>query len=188
MSTRSPAPRQFSLPRSARIAIAAARFNAEIVDQLLADCMRRLNENGLADNRIDAMRVPGSFELPVACKAFCKTGKYSAVIALGVIIRGETPHFELVAEQCAAGLINVGLEFSLPVIFGVLATNNEKQARARTRGPHSFTGINAADAACEMIETLKNIREGNHDSDARRNWPAIKKSGSRQPGAAAQDR
>lgn len=157
MSRRFAAARRFVLPRSARVAIAAARFNGEIVDYLLDDCRARLLENGIAETRIDIQRVPGSFELPVACKTFCRTDRYAAVIALGVIIRGETPHFELVAEQCAAGLRDVGLEFSLPVIFGVLATNTEKQAWARTRGPHSRTGQNAADAACEMIEAMANI-------------------------------
>jgi 6,7-dimethyl-8-ribityllumazine synthase len=118
----------------------------------------RLLQNGVAALRIDVQRVPGSFELPVACKVFCQTKRYAAVIALGAIIRGETPHFDLVAHHCAAGLRNVGLEFSLPVIFGVLATNTEKQAWARTRGPHSRSGISAADAACEMVGVLKEIR------------------------------
>jgi 6,7-dimethyl-8-ribityllumazine synthase len=159
MSRRIPTSSQFSVPRATRIAIAAARFNGPIVDELLADCIARLQQNGVAANRIDVQRVPGSFELPVACKVFCQTGRYAAVIALGAIVRGETPHFDLVANQCAAGLRDVGLEFSVPVIFGVLATNTEKQAWARTRGPHSRSGISVADAACEMILVISEIRQ-----------------------------
>ena len=170
MSRQHPASLQFSIPRSARFAIAAARFNAPLVDHLLKDCIARLNQNGIPSTRITVQRVPGSFELPVACKAFCQTKRYAAVIALGAIIRGETPHFDLVAHHCAAGLRNVGLEFSLPVIFGVLATNTEKQAWARTRGPHSRSGTSAADAACEMVGVLKKIRQA-----------------ARQPGAADRD-
>jgi 6,7-dimethyl-8-ribityllumazine synthase len=174
MSRRIPTASQFSIPRATRIAIAAARFNGPIVDQLLADCIERLQQNGVAANRISVQRVPGSFELPVACKVFCETELYAAVIALGAIVRGETPHFDLVANHCAAGLRDVGLEFAVPVIFGVLATNTEKQAWARTRGPHSRNGISAANAACEMIGVLREIRKGNGPSGARMSWPPIK--------------
>ncbi|HEY1684030.1 MAG TPA: 6,7-dimethyl-8-ribityllumazine synthase [Tepidisphaeraceae bacterium] len=174
MSLSIPEPLHLSLPRSTRIAIAAARFNADIVDQLLSDCVNRLEQNGIAMARIDVQRVPGSFELPVAAQAFAATGRYAAVIALGAVIRGETPHFDLVAANCATGLREVGLKFSLPVIFGVLATNDQQQALSRTRGPHSRSGINAADAACEMIAVLGRIKRHEDQHGARKSWPAVK--------------
>jgi 6,7-dimethyl-8-ribityllumazine synthase len=175
MSRQLPAALPVSIPRSARIAIAAARFNAPIVDRLLADCIARLEQNGVPAGHISVQRVPGSFELPVTCKAFCATKNYAAVIAIGAIVRGETPHFDLVANHTAAGLQAVSLELSIPVIFGVLATNTEKQAWARTHGPHSHAGISAADAACEMIAVLKAIPKGLDANGARMGWPSIKK-------------
>lgn len=158
MSTRAPPPIPAKIPKTARIAIAAARFNGKIVDQLLADCEEYLHEAGLADGRLKVVRVPGAFELPLAAKALCQTGRYDAVICLGAVIRGETPHFDFVASNCAAGVREVAMEFSTPVLFGVLTTNTEKQAWARTRGPHSHTGIRTAEAACEMIAVMREIR------------------------------
>ena len=158
MSTKAPAFVPADIPKDARVAIAAARFNADIVDVLLSDCIARLQEVGISRDRIVVERVPGAFELPTAAKAFCQTGKYAAVVCLGAVVRGDTPHFDYVAGNCAEGIRQVSLEFSIPVIFGVLTTNNEEQALARTHGPHSRNGINAAEAACEMIVTLKRIR------------------------------
>jgi len=153
-----------AVPSVARIGIAAARFNAPIVNELLAGCLGRLKELGISTSRISVHHVPGAFELPLAAQTLARTGRYSAVICLGAVIRGQTPHFDYVAGQAARGIAQVALEESLPVILGVLTTNNERQARDRIGGAHGHAGIRAAEAAIEMIATLRQIRK---DSPAR---------------------
>jgi 6,7-dimethyl-8-ribityllumazine synthase len=157
MSTQAPDSLRFSLPRDSRIGIVAARFNQKLVDELLAGCHRRLKELGLDDNRIETHRVPGAFELPVAAQALARTGRVSAVICLGAVVRGDTPHFDFVAGEAAHGIQDVGLRENLPVIFGVLTTNTEEQAWARAGGNHGHAGERAADAAVEMVLTLRQI-------------------------------
>src|SRR5438067_73502 len=100
MSTSAPLPAQVALSADVRIAVVAARFNAIIVDELLAGCLKRLKELGAADNRVEVFRVPGAFELPVAAKVAAATRRFSAVICLGCVIRGDTPHFDYVAGEC----------------------------------------------------------------------------------------
>jgi len=143
--------------RDSSVAIAAARYNQEIVDALLKGCLRRLAKLGVRKDQIDVYRVPGAFELPLAAQALARTKCYDAVICLGAVVRGETPHFEYVAGRCAAGVAAVGLKEDLPVIFGVLTTNNEEQAWDRCGGKHGHAGERAADAAIEMIALLKHI-------------------------------
>jgi 6,7-dimethyl-8-ribityllumazine synthase len=146
--------------RKTRIAVAAARFNAEIVDELLAGCMRRLAELGVAENHVEIVRVPGAFELPVTAKAFARSGRFDAVICLGAVVRGDTPHFEYVAGECARGLQDVSIWEHLPVIFGVLTTNTQEQAIERIGGKHGHAGERAAEAAVEMIGVLDAIAKG----------------------------
>jgi len=154
MSKDAPAFISSEIPINARVAIVAARFNAEIVDELLAGCRRRLAEEQITGNRIDVHRVPGAFELPVAAKALANTKQFAAIICLGCVIRGDTPHFDYVAGEAARGIQLVSIECSLPVIFGVLTTNTEQQARDRIGGSHGHAGERAADAAMEMIALL----------------------------------
>lgn len=151
MSTQAPAPKPADLPADARIAIVAARFNQEIVDELLAGCVRRLEDQGIAKDRLSIQRVPGAFELPLAAKLLAQTKKYAAVICLGAVVRGETPHFDYVAGECARGIADVALSEKLPIIFGVLTTENEQQAWDRCGGKNGHAGERAADAALEMI-------------------------------------
>jgi 6,7-dimethyl-8-ribityllumazine synthase len=157
MSTRPPAFRFQDLPADLRIAIIAARFNEPIVDELLAGCRRRLNELGIGDDRIDTYRVPGAFELPLAAQQAARTGRFAAVICLGAVIRGDTPHFDYVAGECARGIQQASLTEQIPVIFGVLTTNTEQQALDRTGGPHGHAGERAADAAAEMVLLLRRL-------------------------------
>ena len=158
MSTQSPKPVDQMLPAGARVAIIAARFNAAIVDELLSGCLNRLKELGADDGSIETFRVPGAFELPVAAKLAARTGRFAAVICLGCVIRGDTPHFDYVAGEAARGIQQVAISESLPVIFGLLTTNTEEQAQARAGGSHSHAGENAADAALRMIELAHRIR------------------------------
>ncbi len=151
MSTHAPPFNPADVPRDALIAIVAARFNAHIVDELLAGCTRRLKELGIAENRVLVHRVPGAFELPVAAQWLAEMEKYSAIICLGCVIRGDTPHFDYVAGEAARGIQQVAINNGLPVIFGLLTTNTEEQAQARIGGAHGHAGERAAEAALEMI-------------------------------------
>jgi 6,7-dimethyl-8-ribityllumazine synthase len=146
------------LPPDARIAIVAARFNGEIVDELVHGCLERLKALKLDDSRIAIHRVPGAFELPLAAKLVAQTNRFAAVICLGCVIRGETPHFDYVAGECARGIARVALDSGIPVIFGLLTTHTEAQARERLGGTHGHAGSHAADAAAEMIALARSIR------------------------------
>lgn len=160
MSTHVPAPpgAAMTFPPDARVAVVAARFNAHIVDELLGGCLRRLGELGLPDDRIDVYRVPGAFELPVAAKVLAETGRFAAIVCLGCVVRGDTPHFDYVAGEAARGIQQVAVTEALPVIFGVLTTNTEQQARDRIGGPHGHAGERAAEAALEMIAMVDRAR------------------------------
>jgi 6,7-dimethyl-8-ribityllumazine synthase len=146
MSNKPPAARVAKVPKSAKIAVIAARFNAHIVDELLRGCVARLEELGINSSRIGIHRVPGAFELPLAAKWAGQARGCAAVICLGTVIRGDTPHFDFVAGEAARGIQDVGIELGIPVIFGVLTTNTEEQARQRID-----VGARAAEAAVEMI-------------------------------------
>jgi 6,7-dimethyl-8-ribityllumazine synthase len=161
MSTQAPQFVATVIGKKTRIAIAAARFNAEIVDELLSGCLRRLADLGVGAERVEVVRVPGAFELPVAAKAFARSGRFSAVICLGAVVRGDTPHFDYVAGECARGIQDVAIQEALPVVFGVLTTNTQEQAIDRTGGKHGHAGERAAEAAVEMIGVLDAIaRDG----------------------------
>jgi 6,7-dimethyl-8-ribityllumazine synthase len=158
MSTQAPRSIQAGeLLKEARIAIVAARFNQAIVDELLAGCVRRLEELGVAKDRIEVHRVPGAFELPVAAQALAQTRHFAAIVCLGAVIRGDTPHFDYVAGECARGTMQVSLSESLPVIFGVLTTNTHQQALDRIGGSHGHAGERAAEAAVEMAALVRKI-------------------------------
>jgi len=153
MSSNLPPPVSVRIPAEARIAIAAARFNGGIVSELLAGCLRRLADLGVEEDRISVHHVPGAFELPLAAKLLAGSREFAAVICLGCVIRGQTPHFEFVAGECARGIQDVALAESLPVIFGVLTTETEQQAKDRLGA-----GERAADAAAEMIALRTRLR------------------------------
>lgn len=144
------------IPGKATVAIVAARFNAHIVDLLLSGCESRLRELGLTDDRLVVRRVPGAFELPLACSWLAEAG-FDAVIALGCVIRGDTAHFDYVAGEAARGISAVGIKTGVPIIFGVLTTETEQQAIDRSGGSHGHAGISAADAAAEMIALRESI-------------------------------
>ncbi len=158
MSTQAPAFLATDIPATAKFAIIAARFNADVVDELLAGCNRRLGEMKIRDDRVNVFRVPGAFELPVAAKWAADSKKYAAVICLGAVIRGDTPHFDYVAGEAARGIAEVGIQTGVPIIFGVLTTNTHQQALDRLGGPtHGHAGERAAEAAMEMVALKTNI-------------------------------
>jgi 6,7-dimethyl-8-ribityllumazine synthase len=136
--------------RDLRIAIVVSRFNETIGRRLLdgaTDCLRR---HGVRDAAISVAWVPGAFELPVAAKRFAISGDVDAVVCLGTVIRGETPHFDYVAGSAATGILDSGLDTGVPVAFGVLTTDTTDQAEARAGGKMGNKGFEAALAAIEM--------------------------------------
>lgn len=135
-------------PEGARLAVAAARWNADIVEALLEGCLARARDLGAAD--VHVHRVPGAYELPTAAKWLAESGRYAAVVCVGCVIRGETPHFDYVAGECARGVMRVSLDTGVPVIFGVLTVETKQQALDRAGGAHGHAGVAAAEAAAEM--------------------------------------
>lgn len=140
-----------------RIAIIAGRYNQAIVDRLIGGCLETLTRKGIDEGAISVIRVPGAFELPVLAKVLAKRADVDAVIALGVVIKGETSHFEYVSGECARGLSRVALECEKPVIFGVLTVDNERQAWARAGDGAENKGVEAANTALEMISILGKV-------------------------------
>jgi len=143
-----------------RIAIVAARFNDLITSNLVRGAREALERHGVRSQDVHWAEVPGSRELPVACKALAQTGRYDAVIALGCVIRGETVHFDLVAEEASRGLGQAAVETGIPRIFGVLATENLEQALDRSGGKVGNAGWNAAVSAIETANLLVQIEKG----------------------------
>jgi 6,7-dimethyl-8-ribityllumazine synthase len=137
-----------------RVAIVAARFNAGLVDQLVDGAARAWAAHGGRADGLLVERTPGAFELPLAALKFAASGQYQAVIALGCVIRGDTPHFDFVAGECARGLMDAGLATGVPVIFGVLTTETQAQAEERASIARMNKGGESMEAALEMIELL----------------------------------
>lgn len=140
-----------------RVAIAAARFNGQIVEQLIIGAIDGLVRHGVAEDAITVARCPGSWELPLVAKRLAASGTYDSVIALGAVIRGETPHFDYVAGEAAKGLAMVQMETNVPVIFGVLTTDTTDQAQARAGGKAGNKGYDAAVSAIEMVNLLEGL-------------------------------
>lgn len=140
----------------ARVVIIASRFNDFVVDRLVAGASSRLRELGIVLDETDFLRVPGAFELPLAARAIAESGSHDGVVALGAVIRGETAHFEYVCAQCASGLMQVSIDYGIPIGFGVLTVDTETQALARA-SDNDNKGIEAAQAVAEMIALLRRI-------------------------------
>ena len=141
-----------------RVAVVVSRFNEVATGRLAAGARACLLERGFDPASIDEFWVPGAFELPLAADRLAARGVYDAVIALGCVIRGETPHFEFVSAEAARGLGEVALKHGLPVAFGVLTTDDAEQAMARAGGRHGNKGWEAAEAALEMIGFMDRVR------------------------------
>lgn len=141
-----------------KIAIVSARFNEIVTRQLMLGAVETLDRYGVDDDDISIAWVPGSFELPVVAKAFAESGKYDAIICLGAVIRGETDHYNMVANQSASGIASVGRETGVPTIFGVLTTENMDQAINRSGGKSGNLGSNSAVAAVETALLIKSIK------------------------------
>lgn len=141
------------------IAIVISRFNEEVTTRLHQGAIRRLQELGFSDEWVTSTWVPGAVEIPLVAQHLARTEIYEAIICLGAVIRGETGHYDYVCDQVSAGCQRVALENDLPVIFGILTTDNEAQALARAGGNHSDKGRESVDAAIEMVAILRQIAE-----------------------------
>ena len=141
-----------------KIAIVSARFNEIVTRQLMLGAVETLDRYGVDDDDISIAWVPGSFELPVVAKALAESGKYDAIICLGAVIRGETDHYNMVANQSASGIASVGRETGVPTIFGVLTTENMDQAINRSGGKSGNLGSNSAASAVETALLIKSIK------------------------------
>lgn len=142
----------------AHYALLVSRFNSFIVDSLQAGAIDALVRHGVPDKNITVIKVPGAFELPLVAKRVARSGKYDAIIALGAVIRGSTPHFDYVAGECAKGLGQVGMEHELPVVFGVLTVDTIEQAIERAGTKAGNKGADAAMGAIELVSVLRRLQ------------------------------
>jgi len=138
-------------------AVVVAEFNQFITQRLLDGCLEELGRRGISKANVEVRWVPGAFELPVAAQKFARKKSVAAVIALGCVIRGETYHFELVADNAAQGILRVSLDERKPVIFGVITTETVEQAYKRSGDGDEHKGVEAAQAALAMVKTLDGI-------------------------------
>ncbi|MCH9763175.1 MAG: 6,7-dimethyl-8-ribityllumazine synthase [Gammaproteobacteria bacterium] len=141
------------------IAIVVSVFNRKVTQALQDGALEALTKAGFSSEAITVVEVPGAVEIPLVAKALAKKNKYSAILALGAVIRGETSHYDYVCEQVSRGCQDVTLAFDTPVIFGVLTTENEAQAWDRLGGAHGHKGHDAVEAALVMVQVLAAIRQ-----------------------------
>jgi 6,7-dimethyl-8-ribityllumazine synthase len=138
-------------------AIVVGRFNSFVTEPLLQGALDCLNRHGIEDNSITLVRVPGSWEIPLVARKLARNGSYDAVICLGAIIRGDTPHFDYVAAQTSKGIASASMETDVPIVFGVLTTDTTDQAVERAGIKAGNKGWDAAQTALEMVDLLKQI-------------------------------
>ena len=139
----------------ARIAAVVSRYNEEFTAKLLDGALRALDEAGVDGENVDIAWVPGAFEIPLAAKHLAESGRYDAVVCLGVVMRSDSPHFDFVAGETSRGIMDAGLQTGVPVIFGVQTVDNREQAVARTLPDDSNRGYAAARAGIQMASLLR---------------------------------
>ncbi len=143
--------------KEGNFAILSARFNSFIVDSLESGAIDALKRHGVPESNITVAKVPGAYEMPLAIQQMAQSGKYDAIIGLGAVIRGSTPHFDFVAGEASKGMANVSLDHNIPVINGVLTTNSIEQAIERAGTKAGNKGAEAATTAIEMVNLLKKL-------------------------------
>ena len=143
--------------RDARIALLVSRFNSFVVESLLEGALDALKRHGADERDLQVVRVPGAYEMPIAAQRLAASKRFDAIIALGAVIRGGTPHFEYVAGECTKGLSSVSMEFGIPVAFGVLTVDTIEQAVERSGTKAGNKGEEAAMSALEMVSLLGKI-------------------------------
>ena len=143
--------------RDLRFALVVSRFNDFVVDPLVRGAVDALKRHGATEKQIEIVRVPGAFDIPVVARKLAQSRRYEALVALGAVIRGQTPHFDYVAGECASGLARIALESGVPIGFGVLTTDTVEQAVDRAGGKAGNKGADAALAALEMANLLRRL-------------------------------
>lgn len=146
------------ISKDKKFAVVVGRFNEFISNKLLGGCIDGLMRHGCSEDDVDVAWVPGAFEIPLTASKLAKTGKYDAVICLGAVIRGSTPHFDYVCSEVSKGIAKVSLDSDIPVIFGVLTTENIEQAIERAGTKSGNKGFDAAVSAIEMANLLETIQ------------------------------
>jgi 6,7-dimethyl-8-ribityllumazine synthase len=141
-----------------RFAIVVSRFNSFVTDRLLSGALDTIERTGGRDGQVDVVRIPGAWEFPVTVRALAAQSRYDAIICLGAVIRGDTPHFDYVAGEAARGIAQAASDTGLPIVFGVLTTNTLEQAIDRAGGKGGNKGSDAAMTAIEMANLLKKLR------------------------------
>jgi 6,7-dimethyl-8-ribityllumazine synthase len=147
------------IAKGKRFGIVVSRFNDFITEKLLGGALDALTRTGAKENDIQIIKVPGAFEIPLAAKKAAQTGRYDAVICLGAVIRGATPHFDYVCAEVSKGVAQVGLDFGLPIIFGVLTTDTVEQAIDRAGTKSGNKGWHAAMSAVEMANLMGTVAQ-----------------------------
>ena len=145
------------LVRDLRFAFVAARFNDFVVEPLIRGALDALKRHGASEKQIDIVRVPGAFDIPIVARKLALSKRYDALLALGAVVRGQTPHFDYVAGECAGGIARIALESGVPIAFGVLTTDTMEQAMDRAGGKAGNKGADAALAAIEMANLLRRL-------------------------------
>jgi 6,7-dimethyl-8-ribityllumazine synthase len=145
------------LARDLRFGLIAARFNDFVVEPLVRGALDTLKRHGVSEKQIEIVRVPGAFDIPIVARKLALSRRYEALIALGAVIRGQTPHFDYVAGECAGGLARIALESGVPIAFGVLTTDTVEQAVDRAGGKAGNKGADAALVALEMANLLRRL-------------------------------
>ena len=140
-----------------RYALVVGRWNSFVVEHLLAGAVDTLRRHGVGDDQMTVIRVPGAIEIPLACQRVARSGQYDAIIALGAVIRGGTPHFAHVAGECTKGIAQVSLGSDIPVAFGVLTVDSIEQASERSGTKAGNKGAEAAQSALEMVSLLEQL-------------------------------
>lgn len=140
-----------------RFAVVASRFNSHVVERLVDGALDALVRHGVSADDVDVVWVPGAWELPLAARRLLVTERYDALVAVGAVIRGDTPHFDFVAGEASRGLATAGTDFDTPIGFGLLTCDNDAQAEARAGGAHGNKGWDAALAALEMVDLFARL-------------------------------
>jgi 6,7-dimethyl-8-ribityllumazine synthase len=144
---------------NASFGIVVSRFNSFVVESLLSGAIDCLTRHGVTEQQVEIVRVPGAFEMPLAAQRMAQSKKYDAIIALGAVIRGGTPHFEYVAGECTKGLAMVGMQYDIPLAFGVLTVDTIEQAIERAGTKAGNKGVEAAMSAIEMVTLLRRMKD-----------------------------
>ena len=164
-----------------RFGIVASKFNKFVTSRLLSECVKALTKAGAQDEAIEVVRVPGAFEIPLVAHQLARGGRFDAVICLGAVIRGDTPHFDYISTEVSRGIMHASMESSLPVVFGVLTTDTVAQAIERADPMKMNRGAEAAKTAIEMANVMRLLRQDGQEED-----PAAPIAPRRRAGRAGQ--